>query len=207
MTQAEAMPPVVPAEEWQAQRDALLAEEKAATRLLDSLAAKRRRLPMVAFRNEYAFEGPDGAVTLLELFGDRRQLALYQFMDNGPDDFCPGCTKFTDHVTLLDQLADAGVAWATVSEMPLAQIESYKAERGWTLPFYSSRGTSFAADSGVGGGFQLNLFLRDGDDVYRTYTTGSRGVDRLLFVHNILDLAPYGRQEQWEDSPAGWPQN
>ena len=128
-------------------------------------------------------------------------------MDNGPDDFCPGCTKFTDHVHLLDQLADAGVAWATVSEMPLAQIESYKAERGWTLPFYSSRGTSFAADTGVGGGFQLNLFLRDGDEVYRTYTTGSRGVDRLLFVHNILDLAPYGRQEQWEDSPAGWPQH
>jgi predicted dithiol-disulfide oxidoreductase (DUF899 family) len=132
---------------------------------------------------------------------------VYQFMDNGPDDYCPGCTWFTNNVptTALPLLAERGVAWATVSNMPLAQIEAYKARMGWTLPFVSSRGTSFAGDCGAGAGFMLSVFLRDGDDVYRTYNTTSRGVDRLVFANSIQDLAPYGRQEDWEDSPAGWP--
>jgi predicted dithiol-disulfide oxidoreductase (DUF899 family) len=104
-------------------------------------------------------------------------------------------------------LAVSGVTWVTVSNMPLAQIEAYKAQRGWTLPFYSSHGTTFAKDCGAGGGFMLTAFLRDGDQVYRTYNTTSRGVDRLLFVHSILDLTVFGRQEDWEDSPPGWPQH
>jgi predicted dithiol-disulfide oxidoreductase (DUF899 family) len=78
---------------------------------------------------------------------------------------------------------------------------------GWTLPFVSSHGTSFASDCGTDGGFLLSVFLRDRDEVYRTYNTTNRGVDRLLFVNNILDLTPYGRQEDWEDSPPGWPQH
>jgi predicted dithiol-disulfide oxidoreductase (DUF899 family) len=78
---------------------------------------------------------------------------------------------------------------------------------GWTLPFVSSRGTTFSQDCGAGGGFMLSVFLRDGDDVFRTYATSSRGVDRLVFTHSILDLTPYGRQEDWEDSPPGWPQH
>ena len=127
-------------------------------------------------------------------------------MDNGPDQFCPGCTKFTRNVADLGGLAKAGVSWVTVSDMPLAQIEAYKARMGWTLPFVSSRGTSFSKDCGAGGGFMLSVFLRDGTDVYRTYATTSRGVDRLVFERSILDLTPYGRQEAWEDSPAGWPQ-
>ena len=105
------------------------------------------------------------------------------------------------------RLADGGVSWATVSNMPLAQIETYKARMGWTMPFVSSHGTTFADDCGAGGGFMLSVFLRDGEDVYRTYCTTARGVDRLLFVNNILDLTPYGRQEDWEDSPPGWPQH
>jgi predicted dithiol-disulfide oxidoreductase (DUF899 family) len=96
---------------------------------------------------------------------------------------------------------------ATVSNMPLAQIEAYKARMGWTMPFVSSHGTTFADDCGAGGGFMLSVFLRDDEDVYRTYGTTARGVDRLLFVNNILDLTPYGRQEDWEDSPPGWPQH
>ena len=91
--------------------------------------------------------------------------------------------------------------------MPIEQIERAKTEHGWTMPFVSSRGTSFSDDCGAGGGFLLSAFLRDGDDVYRTYSTTQRGVDRLLFVNNIQDLAVYGRQEDWEDSPAGWPQH
>jgi predicted dithiol-disulfide oxidoreductase (DUF899 family) len=130
-------------------------------------------------------------------------------MDNGPDDYCPGCTNFTNNVPQPAPalLAERGVTWVTVSNMPLAQIESYKARMGWTLPFVSSRGTTFANDCDAGGGFMLSVFLRDGDDVYRTYNTTSRGVDRLVFLHSILDLTPYGRQEDWEDSPAGWPQH
>ena len=128
-------------------------------------------------------------------------------MDNGPDDFCPGCTHFTSNVVNLATLADDDVSWVTVSDMPLEQMQAYWERMGWTVPFVSSRGTTFAQDCGAGGGFVLTLFLRDGDDVYRTYNTTARGVDRLLFVNNMLDLAPYGRQQDWEDSPPGWPQH
>jgi predicted dithiol-disulfide oxidoreductase (DUF899 family) len=89
--------------------------------------------------------------------------------------------------------------------MPLAQIEAYKARMGWTVPFVSSHGSAFAADCGAGGGFMLSAFLRDGTDVYHTYNTTQRGVDRIMWVHNMLDLTVYGRQEGWEDSPEGWP--
>jgi predicted dithiol-disulfide oxidoreductase (DUF899 family) len=199
-------PKIVSAEEWQRARDELLKAEKDATRTLDAIAARRRRLPMEKFENKYTFATPDGEKTLLDLFEGQVQLAVYQFMDRGPDAYCPGCTWFTNNVAHLSGLIKSGVAWATVSNMPLAQIEEYKTQMGWTLPFASSHGTSFSDDCGSVDGFMLTMFLRDGADVYRTYSTTARGVDRLLFVNNILDLAPYGRQEDWEDSPPGWPQ-
>lgn len=201
-----AKPKIVSTTEWQRARDELLIAEKEATRTLDDIAARRRRLPMVRFEDKYEFEGPEGKKTLLELFDGQVQLAVYQFMDIGPDAFCPGCTHFTNNVTNLGTLAGDGVAWATISNMPLAQIEAYKAQKGWTMPFLSSRGTTFAADCGADY-FMLSMFLRDGTDIYRTYSTTSRGVDRLLFVNNMLDLAAYGRQQDWEDSPPGWPQH
>jgi predicted dithiol-disulfide oxidoreductase (DUF899 family) len=205
--QTTARPDIVDAEAWQRARDELLVAEKDATRALDALAARRRRLPMVRFGNDYRFDTPDGPKALLDLFDGRDQLMIYQFMDNGPDDFCPGCTAFTNNIPALgpDRLANRGITWATVSNMPLAQIQAYKAKMGWTVPFVSSHGTSFAADCGVHG-FMLSVFLRDGDDIYRTYATMQRGVDHVLWVHNMLDMTPYGRQESWEDSPAGWPQ-
>ncbi len=201
-------PEIVSPEEWERERADLLVAEKELTRAQDALAARRRRLPMVRFGNDYLFDTPDGGRSLLDLFDGRQQLVVYQFMDNGPDDYCPGCTWFTNSVpvTGLEGLADSGVTWVTVSNMPLAQIEAYKARKGWTLPFVSSRGTTFADDCGAGGGFMLSAFLRDGDDIYRTYGTTSRGVDRLVFVNSILDLTVYGRQQDWEDSPPGWPQ-
>jgi predicted dithiol-disulfide oxidoreductase (DUF899 family) len=207
-TVTDALPKIVSAEEWQRARDELLAAEKEATRVQDALAARRRRLPMVRFANDYVFDTPDGERTLLDLFEGRRQLVVYQFMDLGPDAYCGGCTWFTDGVPAASVSALAGrdVSWVTVSDMPLAQISAYKEEKGWTMPFVSSRGSTFAADCGVGPGFLLSVFLRDGQDVYRTYSTTSRGVDRLIFVNDILDLTPYGRQEAWEDSPVGWPQ-
>jgi predicted dithiol-disulfide oxidoreductase (DUF899 family) len=201
-------PEIVSTEQWQAARAELLAAEKELTRALDRQAAARRRLPMVNFTNEYVFDSPSGDKSLLDLFEGREQLVVYQFMDNGPDHFCPGCTHFTDNVPIdaLPRLAEVGVSWATVSNMPLAQIEAYKAERGWTLPFVSSRDTSFSKDCGADY-FMLSTFLRDGEEIYRTYSTTARGVDRLLFTNNILDLTAFGRQEDWEDSPAGWPQH
>jgi predicted dithiol-disulfide oxidoreductase (DUF899 family) len=200
-----AKPPVVSAEEWQRARDDLLKAEKEVTRAVDALAARRRRLPMVRFDNSYVFDTPEGPKTLLELFDGRQQLVVYQFMDNGPDEYCPGCTHFTNNVTDIGTLNDLGITWVTVSNMPLEQIQQYWAQKGWTVPFVSSRGNSFADDTGAGGLFRLTVFLRD-DDVYMTYSTTARGVDRVLFANNILDLTPYGRQEDWEDSPPGWPQ-
>jgi predicted dithiol-disulfide oxidoreductase (DUF899 family) len=207
MTKSPPLPRVVSAGEWQQARDELLKAEKEATRVQDALAARRRRLPMVRFASDYLFDTPDGEQTLLDLFEGRRQLVVYQFMDLGPDEYCPGCTWFTDAIpaAAVAALADRDVSWVTVSDMPLAQIEAYKQRMGWTVPFVSSHGTTFAEDCGVGPGFLLSVFLRDGQDINRTYTTTSRGVDRMIFVHNILDLTPYGRQEDWEDSPPGWP--
>jgi predicted dithiol-disulfide oxidoreductase (DUF899 family) len=202
------MPEIVSAEKWQADRDELLKSEKEATRALDAIAARRRRLGMVKFdNNKYVFDTRDGPKRLLDLFGAQDQLIVYQFMDRGPDEYCPGCTHFTNNVVDLAGLAENGVSWATVSNMPLAQIQAYAARKGWTVPFVSSHGTSFAIDCGTDGGFLLSVFFRDGDQVYRTYSTTNRGVDRLLFVNNMLDLTPYGRQEDWEESPPGWPQH
>ena len=202
-------PTIVSAEDWQQARDELLTAEKELTRAQDALAARRRRLPMVRFENSYTFDSPSGPKSLLDLFEGRNQLIVYQFMDLGPDRYCPGCTFFTANLPNggLSALADrGGVSWVTVSNMPLAQIEAYKAEKGWTLPFVSSHGTSFSDDCGAGGGFMLSVFLRDGHDIYRTYSTTARGVDRLVFYNSLMDLTPYGRQEDWEDSPPGWPQ-
>jgi predicted dithiol-disulfide oxidoreductase (DUF899 family) len=200
-------PPVVTEEVWQQARDELLKAEKELTHASDALAARRRRLPMVRFDRDYVFEGPSGKQSLLDLFDGRDQLVLYQFMDVGPDGFCPGCTNFTNNVTNLATVNERGISFVIASDMPLAQIQSYWQQQGWSVPVVSSRGSSFSADCGAGEGFGLSVFLRDGDEVYRTYHTNGRGVDILLFDDNIFDMTPFGRQESWEDSPPGWPQN
>lgn len=204
-----AKPEIVTAQQWQQARDELLVAEKEATRMLDALAARRRRLPMVRFDNGYTFDTPDGTRSLLELFAGRDELIIYQFMNNGPEHYCPGCTWFTDNVpaSAPKLLADQGITYLTASDMPLAQIELYKERMGWSVPFVSSRGTTFSRDTGAGRGFLLSTFLRDGEDVYRTYSTTLRGTERLVFVTGLLDLTAYGRREEWEDSPPGWPQN
>src|SRR5580658_9572737 len=152
------IPEIVSAERWQQDRDELLKAEKEATRALDALAARRRRLPMVKFdNNRYVFATSAGPRSLRDFFDGRPQLVIYQFMDNGPDDFCPGCTHFTNNVVDLSELADNDVSWSTVSNMPLEQIEKYKAQMGWSMPFVSSRGTTFADDCGAGCGFMLSV--------------------------------------------------
>jgi predicted dithiol-disulfide oxidoreductase (DUF899 family) len=203
-------PNVVRPAEWAQARAELLAAEKAVTRAEDAVAAKRRRLPMVKFRSDYLFRGPDGSVSFYDLFGGHNQLMIYQFMDTGTKQLCPGCRWVTDNIPVLGlaRLAQADVSWATISDMPLEQMRTVWSTQGWSgVPFASSRGTTFSADCGAGDGFLLSVFLRDADDVYRTYTTSQRGVDRLVFANIIRDLLPFGRQEEWEDSPPGWPQH
>jgi predicted dithiol-disulfide oxidoreductase (DUF899 family) len=203
-----ALPEIVSIQEYEVAREHLLAKEKAATHALDALAAERRRLPMVKYEKEYVFDTPAGKSTLLELFAGGRQLIVYQFMDLGPDRYCPGCTSYTDNTDVATGRAvlhQRDTSYVTVSDMPLSQIETYKKERGWSVPFYSSRGTTFSDDTGAGGGFLLSVFLRDDDDVYLTYYTRGRGVDRLKFDANMFDLTPLGRQEDWEESPQAQP--
>jgi predicted dithiol-disulfide oxidoreductase (DUF899 family) len=211
------LPPVVSATEWQAAREALLAKEKEATRARDVLAAERRRLPMVRIEKDYTFDGPDGKAHLPELFEGRRQLLLYHFMF-GPnqDAGCDGCSMFVDQVGHLAHVHARDTSFALVSRAPLAKLEAYKKRMGWTIPWFSSFDTDFNVDFGVspetpqpvyqdGESFGLSVFLRDGDSVFRTYFTSNRGVEALGSVWTFLDLTPLGRQEEWEDSPAGYP--
>lgn len=201
-----ATPPVVSEAEWKTARDALLAREKELTRALDALAAERRRLPMYRIDEAYTFEGPNGKANLTDLFDGRRQLIVYHFMmAPGSDHRCRGCSSFVDNIGHLAHLNARDTAFCLVSPAPWPQIEPFKSRMGWTVPWYSSNGDRFNNDCGAGGGFGLSVFLRDGDNVYRTYFTTSRGVDRIRADFNLLDLTPYGRQEDWEDSPEGWP--
>jgi predicted dithiol-disulfide oxidoreductase (DUF899 family) len=203
-------PPVVSQQEWQAARDALLVHEKRLTRELDALAAERRRLPMVQLdAGRYQFTAPGGApASLTDLFDGKRQLVIYHFMlEPGQDWVCGGCASFTDNLPAQYHLNARDTRLILVAPAPLAEIEAVRERFGWTVPFYSSYGTSFSADLGLNGLFGLSVLLRDGDEVFRTYFTTARGVDRLRLDFSLLDLTPYGRQEVWEDSPAGWPQD
>jgi predicted dithiol-disulfide oxidoreductase (DUF899 family) len=209
------LPPVVSREEWQAAHEKLLAEEKEATRARDALAAERRRQPMVEIDKAYVFEGPEGEATLLDLFEGRRQLILYHFMfapgvDGWPSAGCDGCSMVVDNVGHLAHLHARDTSFVLVSRAPIANIESYRERMGWTVPWFSSAGSDFNVDFGVstdrGENFGLSVFLRDGEQVYRTYFTSGRGVEALGSVWTFLDLTPLGRQEDWEDTPAGRPQ-
>lgn len=202
-------PPVVSVREWQTARDALLVKEKELTHALDALAAQRRRLPMVQLRTDYTFTAPDGAAAgLTDLFDGRRQLVIYHFMlSSAQDRVCSACASFTDHLADQPHLNARDTTLILMSPAPAQEIDVLRQRFDWTLPWYSAHGNDFYADLGLGGGFGLSVLLRDGDEVFRTYFTTARGVDRLRMDFNLLDLTPYGRQEQWEDSPTGWPQD
>ncbi|MDX6526724.1 MAG: hypothetical protein QOI43_2235 [Gaiellales bacterium] len=206
-----AMPKIEREAEWQDARAAQLVKEKAATRALDALAAERRRLPMVRIDKDYVFEGLDGDVRLADIFEGRRQLLIYHFMFGpGEQEPCAGCSSFTDNVGNLSHLHARDTTYALMSRAPLDELLEYEQRMGWDLPWYSSFGNDFNRDFGLttdaGETFGLHAYLRDGDDVFLTYRTNARGVDRLRLDFNLLDLTPYGRQEEWEDSPEGWPQ-
>jgi predicted dithiol-disulfide oxidoreductase (DUF899 family) len=204
-----ALPPVVDAATWQRELDQLRVREKAATRELDAIAAQRRRLPMVEMP-DYVLEGENGKVRLVDAFDGAPQLIVYNHMwFAGQQWQCPGCTGFTSQFTRLEVLDNFDARFVVVTQGPIDEALAYKRQVGNTMTWYSTANSTFGADVGApaGGGFAVNVFLRDGDRVFRTWHTDGRGTEQLGYSFGLIDLLPYGRQEVWQDSPQGWPQS
>jgi predicted dithiol-disulfide oxidoreductase (DUF899 family) len=223
-----ALPEVVSRDEWLEARRKLLAAEKEATSRRDALNAERRRLPMVRVDKEYLLEGPEGTVPLEALFGGSAQLIVQHVMF-GPDwdAACPGCTAAVDEISdeMLAHLRSRDTAFALVSRVPLEKLRAYQASRGWTVPWYSSSGSDFNYDfratldmersqleynyrpapDAIADGENsaevpgVSCFLRDGDQVFHTYSTWARGTDTIGSSYSWLDLTALGRQEDWEE--------
>ncbi|HEU5160201.1 MAG TPA: DUF899 domain-containing protein [Streptosporangiaceae bacterium] len=200
---------VVSREEWLAARKELLEKEKVATRIRDEVAAARRQLPMVKIEKDYIFEGPQGKVTLLDLFEGRRQLIVRHFMfAPDADEGCIGCSMQADSVGHLAHMHARDTTFVMVSLAPVAKLEAFKRRMGWTIPWYSSYGSEFnrdykaTTDQGEAPG--VSVFFRDGDTVYHTYSIYDRGGDIFKNFYNYLDLTPLGRQEDELEHPWDW---
>lgn len=204
-----ATPKIVNREEWERARASLLGREKTHTRAGDELAAARRRLPMTPM-DPAKILGSSGPVSLQQVFEGRRMLIVYHFMWNvgAPHHKqCEGCTHSQIAMTAAVRayLADRDVTYAVFSSGPLDEIFAYRDFMGWTAPWYST------ADSGdilaTRDGGDLRCYLRSDGKVFQTYETKWRGIEAMLPTLQLLDIAPYGRQETWEDSPDGYPQD
>lgn len=220
MSNAEtALPPVVSREEWLVANATQIEREKAHTRERDALNAQRRRQPMYRIDKNYVFEGPQGHLSMLDLFNGHRQLILYHFMF-GPNQKqgCDGCSMVVDNMCHPAHLYARDINRVLVSRATLDTIKPFKQRMGWHEPWYSSASSDFNVDFGVGPErpqpdqhqdgevFGMSVFLRDDNGyVYQTYFTQNRGVEYLGSSFSYFDIAPYGRREDWEDSPAGWP--
>ena len=204
-------PSIVSLEEWEAARQQLLVKEKEVTRARDALAASRRRMPWLAVAQDYQFEGPGGTASLLDLFAGRRQLIVYRaFFEPGvygwPEHACPGCSLVADQVAHVAHLNARGTTLVFASRAPQPDIERVKATMGWDIPWYTMT-DSFDADFGVDEWHGHNVFFRDSDDrIFRTYFINNRGDEAMGSTWNYLDMTALGRQEEWEDSPEGYPQ-
>jgi predicted dithiol-disulfide oxidoreductase (DUF899 family) len=205
------LPKVVSPQEWQAALEEMLVKEKALTRARDALAAERRRMPRMAVEKDYGFEGPDGRVSLLDLFDGRRQLVVYRFffepgVMGWPDSGCRGCSFGADQVAHLAHLNSRDTTLAYVSRAPQPDIERYRARMGWDIPWYTLT-DDFDKDFGVDQWHGHNAFIRDDEDrIFRTYFTNARGDEAIGTTWSFLDITALGRQEAWEDSPEGYPQ-
>lgn len=232
-----AHPPILTRDEWLVERKKLLAEEKELTRHYDRVNARRRRLPMVKIDKVYFFDGPNGQQRLWDLFDGRHQLIVYHFMfDPKWEKGCQGCTGFVNALGDLSLLEKSDTAFVVVSRAPLAKLNAYKAEKGWSIAWFSSFGSDFNYDFHVtldpkvapaeynyrnkaemaaakghpvlmeGEEHGLSVFFRLGDEVFHTYSTYARGTESVTDAYRLLDMTPYGRQQDFEDSPPGWPQ-
>ncbi|HEY2716299.1 MAG TPA: DUF899 domain-containing protein [Solirubrobacterales bacterium] len=207
------MPPIVPPQEWEAARAEMLVKEKELTRAHDALAAERRRMPRMEVGNDYRFEGPDGAeLTLLDLFAGRRQLIVYRFffepgVSGWPESGCRGCSFMADQVGHLAHLNARGTTLVHVSRAPQEDIERYRTRMGWQIPWFTLT-DDFDKDFGVDEWHGTNVFYRDDEDrIFRTYFIDKRGDEQLGTPWAFMDVTALGRQETWEDSPQGYPQD
>ncbi|MFG3302899.1 DUF899 family protein [Micromonospora chersina] len=204
-----ATPPITDRETWQKQLDEFRLREKAHTREGDAIAAARRRLPMVEVDPTTPLVGADGQVPLLDVFQGRTQLfASYHMWHTGRPaaDQCEGCTFFTGQVLELSYLHSRDVTFAVFCQGPFEETSRYRDFMGWQAPWYSVPEESL--DSLVAGrAFGMKAcYLRQGERVFETYWTTGRGVEAMAPSYGLLDMTVYGRQEDWEDSPEGWPQ-
>ena len=205
-------PPVVSAQAWDAALAEMLVKEKEMMRARDALAAERRRMPWLEVRNDYRFDGPNGEVTLLDLFEGRRQLIVYRaFLEPGvhgwPDHACVGCSMVADQVAHVAHLNARDTTLAFASRAPQPDITRVKQRMGWAMPWYTML-DEFDKDLGVDEWHGTNAFIRDDDGrVFRTYFVNNRGDEQMGGTWNYLDITALGRQEKWEDSPDGYPQD
>ena len=211
------MPPIVSSQEWEAAREKLLVKEKELTRARDALAADRRRMPWMAVEKEYKFEGPKGSACLADLFEGRRQLIVYRafyapdvttYAAGGayPERACVGCSMVADQVAHPAHLNARDTTLVFVSRAPQTEIQGLKERMGWeNIPWYTLT-DDFDADFGVDEWHGTNAFLRDSDRIFRTYFVDSRGDEAMGSTWSYLDITALGRQEEWEDSPDGYPQ-
>jgi predicted dithiol-disulfide oxidoreductase (DUF899 family) len=203
-------PPIVSREEWDSARERLLVQEKELTRARDAMAAARRRMPWLAVEKQYKFEGLKGKANLLDLFEGRRQLILYRaFFEPGvfgwPDHACRGCSLGADQISHLSHLNARDTTLIFASRAPQENIRQLKSRMGWEIPWYTIL-DDFDKDFGVDEWHGHNIFIREGDKIYRTYFINSRGDEAMGSTWNYLDMTALGRQEDWEDSPEGYPQ-
>ena len=206
---------VVSPTQWRRARAAMTAREKKHMRAGDSLAAARRRMPWMKIEKRYTFEGPRGRVNLLDLFEGRTQLILYHFMfgpkvEGWPEKGCVGCSFVADQISHLDHIHARDITFAMVSAVPLADIQRLRERYGWKRwPWYATA-APFNHDLDVsdesGNSFGLNVFYRDGADVYRTHFVARRGLEAFGTAWSFYDVTPFGRLETWQAAPAGSPQ-
>ena len=204
-----ATPRLVDRATFQSELDALRVREKAHTREGDAIAAARRRLPMVEMDAATPVIGADGPVTLLDTFEGRSQLIAYYFMwytGHPAPEQCEGCTWCTTHVAELSYLHSRDITYAVFCQGPYDESSRYRDFMGWEMPWYSAQESLDTLLIGRQKGLMhLVCYVRDGDRVFETYWTNYRGVEEMDYSLALMDLTVYGRQEAWEDSPAGWP--
>jgi predicted dithiol-disulfide oxidoreductase (DUF899 family) len=209
MSTAVGMPPVVDRAAFQSELDALRIREKAHTREADAIAAARRRLPIVEVDGTTPLVGAEGPVTLLDAFEGRSQLIAYYFMwhaGHPAAEQCEGCTWCATHVAELSYLHSRGITYAVFSQGPFDESFRYRDFMGWDMPWYSAQDSLDTLLVGRHIGLMhLVSYLHDDDRVFETYWTTRRGVEAMDYSFALMDLTVYGRQEAWEDSPAGWP--
>ncbi len=204
-------PKVVDRATFQAELDRLRIREKAHTHEGDAIAAARRRLPMVEVDGATPLIGEGGAATLLDAFEGRRMLIAYYFMWNtghpAPEQ-CEGCTWVTTQVRELSYIHSRDVTFAVFCQGPYEESARYRDFMGWEMPWYSAQNSlaTLLARPKRAGRMHIVCYLRQGSNVFETYWTTIRGVEAMDNNYRLLDLTVYGRQEKWEDSPAGWPQ-